>query len=72
MVEEKISVSLLLENRFFKELLENYMKENLSHTVEVLDNWEDAEIVILGYNYIASSDSEISNCLLYTSPSPRD
>ncbi len=63
MVEKKILVSLLLENRFFKELLENYMKENLSHTVEVLDNWEDAEIIILGYNYIASPGSEIFSIL---------
>ncbi len=59
MVEEKVAVSLLLENRFLKELLESYIKENLSHSVEVFEEWEDAEIVILGYNYITSPDSEI-------------
>ncbi len=59
MVEEKVAVSLLLENRFLKELLESYIKENLSHSVEVFEEWENSEIVILGYNYITSPDSEI-------------
>ncbi len=61
MVEEKIAVSLLLENRFLKELLESYIRENLSHSVEIFEEWEDSEIVILGYNYITSPDSEIFN-----------
>lgn len=58
MVEEKIRVSLLLENRFLRELLENYIRQNLSPAVEVSINWKEADIVILGYNYI-TSNSEI-------------
>jgi len=58
MVEEKIRVSLLLENRFLRELLENYIRQNLSPAVEVSVNWKEADIVILGYNYI-TSNSEI-------------
>lgn len=58
MVGEKIKVSLLFKNKFVENLLRYYLFNELLDLAEVVDNWREADVVIVGPNYLMSSYSE--------------
>lgn len=57
--EKEIKLALLLENKFIKELLKDYITANLSDVAVLTESWEEADILILGYNYLASAHEEV-------------
>lgn len=59
MVGEKIKTSLLFKNRFVEELLRNHLLRELPDVAEVVNNWREADVVIIGPNYLMTSYSEV-------------
>ncbi len=57
--EKEVKLSLLLENKFIKDLLKTYINANLSNTVVLTESWKEADILIIGYNYIDSDHTEV-------------
>lgn len=59
MVDEKIKILLLIKNKFFESILKNFFSEKLPDLVKLVDNQQEADIVIIGPNYLLSSQPEV-------------
>jgi len=59
MVDGKIKVLLLIKNNFFESILKNFFSEKLSDLAKLVDNQQEADIVIIGPNYLTSSQPKV-------------